>query len=205
MSFKGIVRCSHTKQGTQEQADVNTEISTTEENPTAPVLTNKVCLAVAVAGTPYCRHHLPLHKEDYEKFLADKKNFAGIKSETKYKFLRPSLMEGYREKLASGNKLYDLRQDIALLTALLEEIVNNPRVTKTETLIRIIDQQRKCLATMNDIRRTTMMMFSQEKMNTLLDRVIQVINKHIQSSDLKKAIAVDFVEVSKEFEDEAEK
>ena len=45
------------------------------------------------------------------------------------------------------------------------------------------------------------MMFSQEKMNTLLDKITDVINKHIQSQELKRAIAVDFVEIGREFDE----
>jgi hypothetical protein len=50
-----------------------------------------------------------------------------------------------------------------------------------------------------------MMMFSQEKMNTLLERIVQVITKHVENPDTRKAIATDFVEVSKDYEDKIDK
>jgi hypothetical protein len=158
-----------------------------------------------VRGTDYCRSHLPLHKTEYEKWLEEQNLKDNPAVRTKYKFARKEMKKAYRQKLEAGGKLYDLKDDIAVLSALLEEILDSPRLLKHELVIKMIDQQRKCLATMNDIRKTSMMMFSQEKMNTLLERIVQVITKHVENPDTRKAIATDFVEVSKDYEDKIDK
>ena len=164
----------------------STQVSTT------PVRT---CRGVALTGFDYCRFHIKLYPAQYKKLLEQQK---ALTQRTKYNFLDADIRKTYIDKLGVGSRLYDLREDIALLTLLLEKVVNNKDIDNMQVL-KIIDLQRKCLATMNDIRRANFNAFTQDKLETFVRRITDVINKNIVDIDTRKAIALEFISVGKEY------
>lgn len=165
--------------------------------------TPHTCGCRAIKGTPYCYHHLRLHPEEYKAWVDQQgKIYLPSARRTKYQFANDDLRRSYATKLGAGGKLLDLRDDIALLTALLERLLDQKEY-KTLDAVRIIDLQRRCIATMNDLRKTQADILTQEKQEILLNRIIEIINKRVEAVDIRKQIAIDFIDLSKEYVDKA--
>lgn len=173
---------------------INISHTQVSETPLKPSLA-RTCRGVALSGFDYCRFHIKLYPEQYTKLLDEQKL---LTQRTKYNFLDADIRKTYIDKLGVGSKLYDLREDIALLTLLLERIVNDKDIDNMH-VIKIIDLQRKCLATMNDIRKANFNAFTQDKLETFVRRVTDIINKNIVDVDTRKAIALEFISVGKEY------
>jgi hypothetical protein len=142
---------------------------------------------------------LKLYPDEYKKWIDQQgKAYSPAVRRTKYQFANDDLRRSYATKLGAGGKLLDLRDDIALLTALLERLLDK-KDYKTADAVRIIDLQRRCIATMNDLRKTQANILTQEKQEILLNRIIEIINNRVSAVDIRKQIAIDFIDISKEY------
>ena len=187
-----------------EQIDTNDHANTSDH------ARYKECKCVSLTNSIYCRHHIRLYPDIYEKWLADQAQRTPQRTRTsdtpqrlgKYTFADADLRERYERHLSSGGKLLDLREDIAFMIALLERVVNEGKY-KTGEVLRLIDMQRKCISTMNDLRKTQASIMTQERTEQLLNRIIEVINARIDTEETKRLIAIDFISIAKEYNEQS--
>jgi hypothetical protein len=161
------------------------------------------CNSIALNGYDYCRWHIKHHAEQYTAFCNDNAERVG-KLKGKYQFANADIRKAYNDKVGQGGKLLDLREDIALLTMLLERLINAKGTDNSKDIIKIIDLQRKCIVALNDIRKANIKAFTQDKLETLIDRLTNIIKTNIEQPETRQKIAIEFVQVSKEYAEQTE-
>lgn len=226
---KDLPRCQHLlpvsshSQANSISSTLSDQANTTQQEPSYVTLIepsqaqHNLCRCVALRGEMYCKWHIKDHPTEYQAWLdkqelirAKRRKITTIGTTTntpqivgKYNFADQDLRERYARQLSSGSRLLNLTDDMALLIALLERLVNDGKY-KTGEVIRLIDTQRKLIATMDQIRKTQANILTHDKADLLIKRIIDILDKRIGDADTRRLIGQDFLMVAGEFKGSSE-
>ncbi len=153
----------------------------------------KPCGNIALTGSDYCRMHTNLTPlQRIEKKLEAKQKRSSIMSvdnnSARYLPAQLSVREAYETNLRSVT-LLDMRQEIALLQARLQQLLDSP-VDNLEKQLQVIDRIEKMITSITRLELSAQALRqAEEKVRLVINKVAVVINRTVTDKDAKRTIA----------------
>lgn len=153
---------------------------------------NKKCNCIALTASDYCRHHAP--KEIIAARLISQ-------AQNRYSSKNLSVRQALNTNLASPS-LLDLRHEIALLQAWLQELMDAP-VSNFEKQLQVIDRIEKLVTNFQRIRLSAQALAQAEnKVRLVINNVVLILKDVVTDKEQRQEIARRLAALGQQYETE---